>query len=58
MNIVLITSVINPPNKPLSYVKNRSVFTEDERFEQTKKTIKSINKILNCKIFTNIRNKF
>ena len=30
-NLVLITSVINPPNTPLSYTKIRSVFTRKER---------------------------
>ena len=43
-NLVLITSVINTPNKPLSYSKVRSIFTRGERFEQTKKTIESIKK--------------
>lgn len=51
INLVLITSVINVPNKPLSYTNIRSVFTRKERFEQTKKTILSIKeKIPNCKI--------
>ena len=36
-NLVLITSVINTPNTPLSYSKIRSVFTREQRFEQTKK---------------------
>ena len=43
-NLVLITSVINTPNLPLSYSKVRSVFTREERFEQTKKTVESIKK--------------
>lgn len=42
MNIVLITSVINTPNKALSYSATRSVFTRKQRFEQTKQTIESI----------------
>tara|TARA_B110000208_G_C11756952_1_gene425495 strand:+ start:1233 stop:1397 length:165 start_codon:yes stop_codon:yes gene_type:complete len=42
INLILITSIINTPNKPLSYSKIRSVFTRKERFEQTKKTIQSI----------------
>ena len=42
VNIVLITSVINTPNKPLSYSKIRSLYSRQERFEQTKKTIKCI----------------
>ena len=50
-NLVLITSVINTPNKPLSYSNVRSVFTRKERYEQTKKTIQSIReKIPNYKI--------
>jgi len=50
-NLVLITSVINTPNLPLSYSKVRSVFTREERFKQTKKTIESVKeKIPNCKL--------
>jgi len=50
-NLVLITSVINTPNKPLSYSNTRSVFSRKERFEQTKLTIQSIKaKIPNNKI--------
>lgn len=50
-NLVLITSVINVSNNPLSYSKSRSIFNANDRFEQTKKTIQSIkNKIPNCKI--------
>jgi len=50
-NLVLITSVINTPNKPLSYSKVRSVFTREERFKQTKKTIDCVKeKIPNCKL--------
>ena len=50
-NLILITSVINTPNIPLSYSHIRSVFSHQERFEQTKKTIQSIkDKIPNCKI--------
>ena len=52
MNIVLITSVINTPNLPLSYSKIRSVYNSNERYDQTKKTILSVkNKIPNNKIF-------
>ena len=51
MNLVLVTSVINTPNNPLSYSKTRSVFNREERFSQTKKTINSIReKIPNAKI--------
>ena len=50
-NLVLITSVINTPNIPLSYSNTRSVFSRYERFLQTKKTIESIkNKLPNDKI--------
>jgi len=51
MNLVLITSIINTPNKVLSYSATRSVFTRKQRFEQTKNTITSIKeKIMDCKI--------
>jgi hypothetical protein len=50
-NLVLITSVICITNKPLSYTKIRSVYSHEERFEQTKKTIQTIReKIPNSKI--------
>ena len=50
-NLVLITSVICTPNNPLSYTPTRSVFTHDERFAQTKKTIETVKeKIPNSKI--------
>ena len=59
-NLVLITSVVNTPNLPLSYSKIRSVFTREERFLQTKKTIESIKEkipdykimIVECTDFT------
>lgn len=41
-NLFIITSVIDTPNIPLSYTPIRSIFTRDERFEQTKDTIRSI----------------
>lgn len=51
VNLVLITSIVNTPNKPLSYTNTRSVFSRNERFEQTKLTIQSIKaKIPNHKI--------
>jgi len=51
INLVLITSVINICNKPLSYTNIRSIYSTEERFEQTKKTIQSIKeKIPNYKI--------
>lgn len=50
-NLVLITSVINIINNPLSYSKIRSVYSKEERFEQTIKTIESIRKYIpNSKI--------
>jgi len=50
-NLVLITSVICIENKPLSYTNIRSVYSHEERFEQTKKTIQTIReKIPNSKI--------
>lgn len=50
-NLVLITSIIDPPLLPLSYTETRSVFSVDERFEQTKKTIQSVKeKIPNVEI--------
>jgi hypothetical protein len=47
-NIVLISSVINTPNLPLSYIDTRSIYNHKERFEQTKKTINTVrNKMPN-----------
>jgi len=52
-NLVLITSILNPPRKPLTgfvenaacgivYSRIRSIFTREQRFNQTKKTIQTI----------------
>ena len=49
-NLVLITSVICTTNNPLSYTNNRSVYSHEERFEQTKKTIESIINAVNPKL--------
>lgn len=50
--IVLVTSVINISNNPLSYSNIRSIFSPSERFEQTKNTVASIRKHLpKAKIF-------
>ncbi len=50
-NLVLITSIIKPPQTELSYTKIRSVFSNEERFQQTKITIQNIKeKIPNVKI--------
>jgi len=50
MNIVLITSIILTPNTPLSYTPTRSIYTREERYEQTKNTIESVKRIPNKKI--------
>lgn len=44
MNLVIITSVINTINKPLSYTNTRSVFTVEQRFNQTITSIESVRK--------------
>lgn len=44
INLILIASVLVPPNTPFSYKKIRSVFSTEQRFEQLKKTIESIKK--------------
>ena len=41
-NLIIITSVINICDKPLSYYDIRSVFSIEDRFEHTKKTLNSI----------------
>ena len=59
-NITLIPSIIDPPNAPLSYHAVRSVFTKQERMEQTKASIASVrahipnNKIMviECSLLT------
>lgn len=45
-NLVLITSVTNTVNKPLSYYSFRSIYTKNERFTQTLKSIESIRKYI------------
>jgi len=51
-NITLITSVIDTPKIPLSYINTRSIYTKEERFIQTKNTIKTMKEnIPNNKIF-------
>lgn len=50
-NLVLITSVIHTSSNPLSYTPCRSVFSPQERFLQTQKTIRSVReKIPDLKI--------
>ena len=50
MDLVLVSSVINTSNKPLSYTPTRSVYSVQQRYEQTLDTIKSLEKIKNKKI--------
>lgn len=45
-NLIIITSIINPPNTPLSYVKTRSIFTKQQRYEQLLETINSVKKYI------------
>jgi len=50
-NLVIITSVLNISNNPLSYTNTRSIYSYEERLEQTIKTIESLDKIKNKHIF-------
>ncbi len=45
-NLVIITSVLNCIDKPLSYYHTRSIFTVEERYLQTMKSIESIRKFI------------
>jgi len=45
-NVVYISSKIYVSNVPFNYINTRSIFTPDERFEQTVKTIESIRKYI------------
>lgn len=45
-SIVLINSIIDTPNLPLSYTKTRSVYSTEERFQQTQFTIQTIKKYI------------
>ena len=45
-NLVIVTSVLNISKKSLSYYSIRSMFNIEERFKQTKKTIKTIKKYI------------
>lgn len=46
MNLVIITSCLNPIKKCLSYTNIRSIYTVEERYLQTINTIKSIKKYI------------
>ena len=50
MNLTIITSVINISKEPLSYSGTRSIYSPEERFNQTIKTIESLKKINNTEI--------
>ena len=41
-DLIFITSIIDIPDKPLNYTNVRSIYTREERYEQTKRTIDSI----------------
>jgi mannosyltransferase OCH1-like enzyme len=71
-NIVIITSVINCVDKPLSYYYKRSIFDNNERYKHTLKTIETLKKYIknadilfcecsdlsnHCEMENNIRNK-
>lgn len=43
---IIITSVIQTSNKPLSYSESRSIYSHQQRFEQTLETIESIRKYM------------
>jgi mannosyltransferase OCH1-like enzyme len=45
-NLVIITSIINTVDNPLSYHDTRSVFNEEDRFNQTLKSIDTIRKYI------------
>jgi hypothetical protein len=59
-NIVMISSLIKTTSDPLTYTNTRSVYTHEERFEQTMKTIASVRKyipksqilLIDCSEFT------
>ena len=65
-NLVLITSVICTPNLPLSYTNNRSTYSHNDRFEQTKKTFETVREkipnaeifLVECSEFTNEQNNY
>lgn len=41
-DMVIIPSIIKTPDIPLAYSRTRSLYTHEERYEQTKKTIESV----------------
>ena len=59
-NITIIPSIIDTPNAPLSYNPVRSVYSKQERFDQTKATIASVRRhipnnkimVIECSLLT------
>lgn len=49
-DLIIITSVINISKNPFNYTKTRSVYSLEERYEQTLKTIKSCRLIPSSEI--------
>ncbi len=49
-NLIVISSVINTTKNGLSYTNTRSVYSSDERYEQTIKSIESCKKINDSEI--------
>jgi hypothetical protein len=43
---IIITSVVQTTNKPLSYSQTRSLYSHQQRFEQTLETIESVRKYM------------
>ena len=43
---VIITSVVQTTNKPLSYSETRSIYSHQQRFEQTLQTIESVREYM------------
>jgi len=46
MKLILITSLLNPVNKPLSYINTRTIYNIEERFQQTLITIQTVKKYI------------
>lgn len=51
MNLVIVSSVINTCQAPLSYYPIRSVFDKHQRYSQTLQTLDSLSKIQDKKIY-------
>jgi NAD(P)-dependent dehydrogenase (short-subunit alcohol dehydrogenase family) len=45
-NCIIITSVVQTTNKPLNYSETRSIYSHQQRFEQTLETIESVRKYI------------